>query len=146
MVSMQSNVLLCLATGFLSFLPGGERLFPPSRSPLAHARPCAPAMNQYGRWEIVQSNDPLVQGLPPPRIVDIAPGRFSIPNKVFGGFRFEPSPSPEDNRVYVSMTMFNMRIFKKTYLLVPMDPDRMALFGTGSAKDIYYILERFRKG
>lgn len=102
-------------------------------------------MNQNGRWTIVQSNDPLVKGMPQPRIVDISPGKFSIAakTKIFGGFRFEPG---RKDGIYVSMTPFNIPLLKQVYHLVPLDPDRIALFGTGARATRYYLLERVNGG
>lgn len=146
-LSGKKGAFVCLMAGICTLLHGKIRTCFPHSPPPFVAR--SHVMNHYGNWEVVQSNDPLVQQLPTPCIVEITPGKFRIGRKVFGGFRLE-SVSPSDcsseavlgGGILVSMTMYNIGFLKKMYSLVPMDPDRMALFGTGSHKSIYYILQR----
>lgn len=101
----------------------------------------AHVMNQYGKWKIMDSNDPLVATLPWPRIVDLSPGKFKIGSTVFGSFEMDSS---SNDPCLVKMCMYNMRFLKKTYKIVPIHTDRMALFGTGSRASIYYYLERVK--
>lgn len=101
----------------------------------------AHAMNQYGKWKIMDSNDPLVATLPCPRIVDLSPGKFNIGSTVFGSFEMDSS-SKDPCIVY--MCLYNMRFLKKTYKIVPIHTNRMALFGTGPRASIYYYLERVK--
>ena len=138
----KKNALLCIATGFLSVLHnrGITRCYSQQAQGHAHAAdPC-------GKWAIVQSNDPLVEALPGPRVVDIVPGSFRIGAKVFGSFDLLPDPPKgEPKGVYVSMTMYNIGLFKRVYNMVPLDPHRLALFGVGKRRQVYYILERIVK-
>lgn len=154
--SGKKSAFVCIMAGIFTLLHGKIRtcyhhhVGKSTSSPFVAAR--AHAMNHYGSWEVVQSNDPLVQQLPKPRIVVITPGKFRIGRNVFGGFRVESPPSSSSSSpdcseaggggILVSMTMYNIGFLKKMYSLVPMDPDRMALFGTGSHKSIFYILQR----
>lgn len=99
-------------------------------------------MNQYGRWSIVHSNDPKVRLLPPPVIVEISPGSFRIGGAVHGSFHVDTT----QKGVYVSMSPFSLPMLRETYNVVPLDPERMALFGTGRHQSRYYILERSNHG
>ena len=124
---------LLLVSGYLSFFqhPHGTSAFVAS----------ATAMNQNGRWEVIDSNDPLVNRLAHPRIVEILPSSFRIGKNIFGSFKIEPSPP--SGGIHVSMTMYGIRWLKKIYVLEPLEVDRMALFGTGSRASTYYILRRW---
>lgn len=143
----KKSAVFCFVAGILSVFQGKIRSF--SFSPLQHLSrhgtcEAAHVMNQYGSWKILQSNDPLVSTLPSPCIVELSPGKFKIGNTVFGSFQFETNPPYDKGGIYVSMSMFNIGILKKVYNLVPMNTDRMALFGTGSRAKTYYLLERLR--
>lgn len=111
----------------------------------SHIRVSNPAVNQFGRWEIAESNDPLVATLPSPRIVDIYPGGFRIGKAIFGGFDMEPSPAACGG-IFVSMTLFHLKWMRRTYALDAVHPDRIALFGTGRHASTYYILRRWPDG
>lgn len=102
------------------------------------------AANQYGKWLIVQSNDPKVKLLTPPVVLVITPGSFEIPGKVKGSFEFEPKISKQNNGVYFSMSPFSLPFMKQTYNIVPLDPNKLALYGTGRHAARYYLLERYR--
>lgn len=134
-------MLMKFLTAFLSLLPGTGTF---ARDPTCKAQlDSSHAMNQYGRWSIVHSNDPKVRLLRPPVYVDISPGSFRIPGSVSGSFRIEPE-SAHKRGVFVSMCPFSLSLLRETYNLVALDPDRMALFGTGRHESRYYILERAR--
>ncbi len=132
------SLVKLVATAFLGMLPRniGE---PSSRQALADSH----AMNHYGKFEIVRSNDPKVNLLPAPVVVDIQPGRFNILGAaVHGSFRFEPELSSQRQGIFVSMTPFCIRLLRETYQMVPLATDRLGLFGQGRHKSRYYILER----
>lgn len=135
------GVLLCVAAaGYCSILLGSKLM---STAFLQIPRAQSHAMNQYGKWEIMESNDPLVGHLPRPRIVEIRPGGFRIGKHIFGAFRLEPS-SPN----VFSMTMYNIPWLKRYYTLEPLTPDRMTLLSiTGSSspndKETFYVLHRY---
>ena len=135
----RTNTWLCLFAGFLS-------AFHPNSQPV----PGISAFQQHGKWEILQSNDPMVDTLAHPRIVHILPGRFRIGGGlVFGSFELVDGPEADvDKRksgVYVRMSLYNLRIFRRVYKVVPTDTDRMALFGAGSNNhDIFYLLQRVK--
>ena len=130
----------CFVAGMVSVFRGKLCSF--SQSSAASAASAALqgvcAMNQYGKWRIVESNDPLVASLPEPRIVDLSPGKFKIGSTVFGSFQMDMARPGT-----VSMKLYNIGFLKKTYTLVPIHTNRMALFGTGSQESIFYYLERF---
>jgi hypothetical protein len=90
----------------------------------------------------VQSNDPLVQTLAHPRVVDITPGKFRIGAVVFGSFELVVVDASPKSGMHVAMSMYNLRLLRRTYKIVPMNTDRMALFGTGRRNDIFYVLQR----
>lgn len=135
----RTNTWLCLFAGFLS-------AFHPNSQPV----PGVSAFQQHGKWEILQSNDPLVDTLAHPRIVHILPGRFRIGGLVFGSFELVDGPDAADvdkrkSGVYVHMSLYNLRMFRRVYKVVPTDTDRMALFGAGSNNhDIFYLLQRVK--
>lgn len=135
------NPFLKLVTAFLGVFPGtGSYVGVTS----CHALHDSHAMNQYGIWSIVRSNDPKVKLLRPPVFVEITPGSFRIPGSVSGSFRLEPELSAQKQGVFVSMCPFSIPMLRETYNVVPLDPDRMALYGTGRHESRYYILERAR--
>lgn len=97
-------------------------------------------MNQYGDWRIVKTNDRLAQGLPDPKVVHISPGHFRIGKLVHGKFQLEPR---NEAGVFVSMSLFRLAFWKKTYQMCPMRDSRyMMLLGMDSQDGIYYILQR----
>jgi len=130
----RKNALWCLFTGLLSVLQPGSH-------PTHGAR--ALAFQQYGRWEIVQSNDPLVASVPSPRIVHIAPGQFHIGTRIWGTFVLVDTPPTSG--VHVAMDLYNLRMFRRTFKVELTDADRMALFGTGKDKGILYRMERLEE-
>lgn len=131
----KSTILCAVATaGVLSMCAAFSGNPPIVASAHAVARP----MNQYGTWLIVDSNDPLVERLPRPRIVVIRPGEFRIGQHLFGSFRLEPSR----NENIFSMKMFNIPFWKRYFTIEPMGVDRMALFETKGTNPTYYILHR----
>lgn len=137
MWTKKGGVVVCFVAGIVSMFRG--KVFHQVSRDHGNGVSDAHAMNQYGKWKIVDSNDPLVATLPYPRIVDISPGKFKIGSTVFGSFDMDASSC------LVYMCLYNMRFLKKTYKIVPIHTDRMALFGTGSHKSIYYYLERANK-
>lgn len=140
------NTVLCVVTGFLTLFQKHRRNMDRQGVCMAAEQRALPlAMNHHGQWEIVQSNDALVKRIPPPRLVNIAPGKFTISANIFGGFQMEPSSSKSDSRIYVSMTPFHLPLLKQLYSIVPLDPDRIAIFGTGARASTYYILERVKR-
>jgi hypothetical protein len=135
--------LVRIVTAFLSLFPGkgvcvgvGDT----SRRAIVDGH----AMNQYGKWAIVRSNDPKVKLLPSPVVVEIHPGSFRIPGAVHGSFRFETDLSDQKKGIFVSMTPFSISLLRETYQMVPLEADRMGLFGQGRLSSRYYILERIR--
>lgn len=135
---------LCLFTGgrFLSAFP--FPFHPSSSQSVAGAR----AFQQYGHWEILQSNDPLVDSLAPPRIVQITPGKFRIGALVFGSFEFvheDDGSTPAASGVHVQMSLYNLRMLRRVYRVVPTGTDRMAFFGADHDNhDIMYLLQRVK--
>lgn len=130
-----------LVTVFLSLFPGagvGGVGDTSRRAVDAHA------MNQYGKWAIVRSNDPKVKLLPAPVVVEIRPGSFRIPGSVHGSFRFEPELSSQKKGIFVSMSPFSIPMLRETYQMIPLEADRLGLFGQGRLATRYYILERLR--
>lgn len=140
MWTKKGGVVMCFVAGIVSMFRG-KFSHPTSLSTSSSYYHASHAMNQYGRWKIVDSNDPLVATLSCPRIVDISPGKFQIGKTIFGSFEMDPSSK---DPCIVNMCMYNMRFLKKTYKIVPIHMDRMALFGTGSRSSIYYYLERVK--
>ena len=151
----KKNALLCVVTGLVSAFMRGSTPPPSSPPPMPSA---SLAMNHFGKWRVVQSNDPLVERLPPPRVVTIEPGRFEVAGRaakaIFGGFRVEPAHAYRDAPgVVVSMAMWNVGLFRKLYTIVPLDPYRMCLseYRRGqdpspTGKGVYYLLERYTEG
>lgn len=106
-----------------------------------HAQPFSTtSTTPNGIWEVMESNDPLVDRLSHPRLVEIGQGRFNIGKAIFGKFAIEPSLPSEGIRV--SMTMYGVKWLKKVYILEPLGVDRIALRGTGSRASVYYHLRR----
>ena len=130
---MISIVKKALAIGILSFT-----------KPIYHGRisplPSYSVMTPNGRWEVIHTNDGLVDRLNPPVIVTIKPNGFSINKAIFGSFQLEPLRSHARSGVYVSMSMYNIRWLKKIYLLEPLGFDRIALFEAN--RTTFYVLRR----
>lgn len=103
------------------------------------------AMDPYGNWEVIDTNDTLVFRLKSPVIVNITPSGFSINKGIFGSFRVEPLTLHSKSGVYVSMCMFNLPLLKRVYLLEALEWNRIALFGTGALSSNYYILRRLHQ-
>ena len=103
---MISIVKKALAIGILSFT-----------KPIYHGRisllPSYSVMTPNGRWEVIHTNDGLVDRLKPPVIVTIKPNGFSINKAIFGSFQLEPLRSHSRSGVYVSMKMYNLSFLKK---------------------------------
>lgn len=123
-----AHALWCITVGYLTLFN------------YKHGQSSSPATTPNGIWEVMESNDPLVDRLSHPRLVEIRAGRFHIGRAIFGTFAVEPSLPSEGIRV--SMTMYGVRWLKKVYTLEPMGRDRIALRGTGSRASVYYHLRR----
>jgi hypothetical protein len=125
------RALWCITVGYLTVFN------------YTHGKTSSPAMTHDGVWEVMESNDPLVDRLSHPRLVEIRPGRFRIGKAIFGTFAVEPSLPSEGIRV--SMSMYGVRWLKKVYILEPLDVNRIALRGTGSRASVYYLLRRRKR-
>ena len=124
-----AHALWCITVGYLTLFS------------YKHGQPFSTtSTTPNGIWEVMESNDPLVDRLSHPRLVEIRPGRFRIGKAIFGNFAVEPSLPSEGIRV--SMTMYGVRWLKKVYILEPLGADRIALRGTGSRASVYYHLRR----
>ena len=125
----------------------GYGFFSISKNPVFTGRNLPPAaassvMTPNGHWQVVDTNDALVFRLKPPVVVHITPGGFSIGKGIFGSFQVEPLRAHSRSGVHVSMCMYNINFLKRVYLLEPLAPDRIALFGLKRTPTTYYILKR----
>lgn len=96
----------------------------------------------YGRWKIIETNDPILSYYKEPVVVQVHPkGNFHVlgtPHvRVWGSFQL----LDQDHGFAVDMAMWNMTILRKRYFILPLDPTHVHL-SPELRPTRYYILEK----
>lgn len=98
----------------------------------------APVFRHFGRWTVTKTNDPWMNRLPQPIVVEVHPeGKFTAGPRIWGTFAMDST----DKGFAVDMVMWDLSILTRRYTLVPLDPRRILLFPI-HREARFYLLEK----